>query len=514
MGQFARYYIDFLLTLLQNIGAFFVGLFNVFKKAIVDDIGGYFTQLGSAVESFGVGDWIALIFVTIISVALTFFIFYRLFQLIRRYFFHREKEVEKDVLNEEIARLKETAAKISQEKSEIFALKLGVDYMTDDAAQKAMTLAGEEVEASTDTSESRFTKLIAVDKKYIAEPNFIYINSSDMLQLDEIVEKFRNFAASQLKLFYTPFIIRQFFAGMATSKVIILEGVSGTGKTSLPYAMAKFFDNSASIVSVQPSWRDRNELVGYFNEFTKKFNETDFLAALYESTYREDPNYIILDEMNLARIEYYFAEFLSIMEMPDTSEWKIELTSATAETDPKHLVDGKIIIPQNIWFIGTANQDDSTFTITDKVYDRAVSISLNAKGQFFDAPLTENLKVTAEYMSTLFDQAKSMFKISDANQKNIKEIDVFLQDKFKTAFGNRIIRQVNIFVPVFIGCGGSEVEAIDFMLTTKILRKLNALNLAFLQKELKELSALIDRCFGKGNAKLSLEFIKTLQRMQ
>ena len=91
---------------------------------------------------------------------------------------------------------------------------------------------------------------------------------------------------------------------------MILEGISGTGKTSLPYAMGKFFGNDAAIISVQPSWRDRSEMVGYLNEFTKKFNETD-LKELYETTYREDLNFIVLDELNLARIEYYFAEFLS-----------------------------------------------------------------------------------------------------------------------------------------------------------------------------------------------------------
>jgi 5-methylcytosine-specific restriction endonuclease McrBC GTP-binding regulatory subunit McrB len=68
--------------------------------------------------------------------------------------------------------------------------------------------------------------------------------------------------------------------------------------------------------------------------------------------------------MNLARIEYYFAEFLSIMEMPDLSEWKIDLVPDIWDSDPKMIINGKINIPQNVWFIGTANKDDSTFTIT------------------------------------------------------------------------------------------------------------------------------------------------------
>ena len=158
---------------------------------------------------------------------------------------------------------------------------------------------------------------------------------------------------------------------------MILEGISGTGKTSLPYAMGKFFGHDSHIIAVQPSWRDRAEMMGYLNEFTKKFNETEFLESIYETTYRNDPNFVVLDEMNLARVEYYFAEFLSLLEMPDTDQWLIDIVPDTQPGDPNHLVKGKMLLPQNVWFIGTANKDDSTFTITDKVYDRATPIENN-----------------------------------------------------------------------------------------------------------------------------------------
>ena len=138
------------------------------------------------------------------------------------------------------------------------------------------------------------------------------------------------------------------FAGLAATKMILLQGISGTGKTSLPYALGKFLKNDATISSVQPSWRDRTELFGYFNEFTKKFNETEFLKRIYEASYNDDINIVVLDEMNIARVEYYFAEMLSILEMPDPSEWKIELVTNTWPTDPEHLFDGKLTIPQNV----------------------------------------------------------------------------------------------------------------------------------------------------------------------
>ena len=141
-------------------------------------------------------------------------------------------------------------------------------------------------------------------------------------------------------MFYPISTIRYFISGMATSKIIILEGISGTGKTSLPYAMGKFLKYDTSIIPVQPSWRDKSELVGYFNEFTKRFNETDFLKALYEATYREDVGLIVLDEMNLARVEYYFAEILSLLEMPSRSEWTVDVVRDTWDSDRIHLSGG------------------------------------------------------------------------------------------------------------------------------------------------------------------------------
>ena len=116
------------------------------------------------------------------------------------------------------------------------------------------------------------------------------------------------------------------FAALGTSKFIILEGISWNRKNLIPYSLGKFFKRDVTVCSVQPSWRERTEMMGYFNEFTKKFNETAFLTAIYEASYRQDVNIVILDEMNLARIEYYFADFLSIMEMPVIDEWKVEVT--------------------------------------------------------------------------------------------------------------------------------------------------------------------------------------------
>lgn len=525
MSNFAQYYVDFLWTWLQNVWYFISEFFILFYKLFIGDVigydhngvkqDGYIVTLGKAIGGFDVFGWICFILVSIANIAFLFFVCYRLFQLIRRYIFFRAKEVDKDMLLEEIARLKEQADDLVKEKSKIFALKLGQHGQIENVGQPDAVSPdiAEGEAAESDKSTCRFTKLINLDEKYERNPNIVYMNDEDLITLPQIVTRFVNFAASQLKLYYTEETIRVFLSGLATSKVIILEGISGTGKTSLPYAMGKFFNNGTSIVSVQPSWRDRADLVGYFNEFTKKFNETDFLASLYEVSLREDPNFIVLDEINLARIEYYFADFLSIMEMPDVAEWLIDLIAAPRPDDPKNVVYGKFLVPQNVWFIGTANNDDSTFTITDKVYDRAVTLELNTKADYFDAPLTQSFNCSYSYLDSLFERAHRENHISEKNYALIKELDAFIREKFKISFGNRIMKQLGLFVPVYMACGGSEIGGIDFIINSKILRKFNALNLPFLHAELEELIVFFNQKFGDGAMPYCVGYINELLKM-
>lgn len=522
MAEFAKYYVEFLWQFVQNCWYFIRTIALTIYKFFITDVIDYFVAIGVAVPSFDVLGWIMLILSLLINGGLAFFIIFRLIQLIRRYVIYRGKNVDKDKLLEEIARLRKMADDLVDEKKKIFALKVGSDLSTNlsafEGAPQSGEISGDLVpvaavgSTAANVDKSRFTKLATLDDMYERNPNYIYMEYSEMIPLSAIVDNFVNFAASQLKLYYKPHVIREFFSGLATSKIIILEGISGTGKTSLPYAVAKYFNNNATIVSVQPSWRDRSELMGYFNEFTKRFNETDFLASVYEATLREDPNFVVLDEMNLARIEYYFADFLSIMEMPDAAEWKIDLVPNTLPTDPKNINYGKLLVPQNVWFVGTANNDDSTFTITDKVYDRAVALELNEKAGYFDAPMTESFNCSYNYLEMLFEKAVAENKISEANLNAIMELDDFIQQKFKVGFGNRVLKQMKTFIPNYIACGGTEMEAIDFMICSKILRKFSSLNLPFLTKELSELTAFMDRKFGRSSLKNCIEFIKQLQR--
>lgn len=519
MAEFSKYFISFLKKFFENFLDWFKTLFSLFSKIFYSYPKQYINDIITSCvnnENFKVLDWIVLVLVSIVLVIFFGLVIVVIFQFLRKYIRFRKREIEKDELVDEIAVLNNRVFDLVEEKNKILALRINQIGGTEGYARQAdmergtSSLKGKRPALQSD---SRFVKLTQVDKDYEISSEFTVMQSSDMVNLPELIDRFIKYSASQLHLYYTKEIIARFFAGMATSKVLILEGISGTGKTSLPYAMGKFFNKETSIISVQPSWRDRAELLGYLNEFTKKFNETDFLKAVYQAGYSDKPNFIVLDEMNLARIEYYFAEFLSVMEMPDVHEWKIDLVPASEPSDPKLLINGKLFINQNTWFIGTANKDDSTFTITDKVYDRATPIVINNKAELIDCDYTNNVQMTFDYLDELFKKAQAEITMSTKVMDSFKKVDEYIQQNFKIAFGNRIMKQIRLFVPVYVACGFTEVQGLDYMLANKILRKFESLNLSFLHNELDGLIELLDKLFGKNSFKVSIEYIEDLKKM-
>lgn len=358
--------------------------------------------------------------------------------------------------------------------------------------------------------EHRFPKLTLVDEKYANYEVPAYNND---ITLEDFVEGYRLFAASQMHLYYTPEIVRRFIAGMAASKLLILEGISGTGKTSLPYSFSRYMENPATIVSVQPSYRDRTEILGYFNEFSKRFNETEFLRALYEANYREDPTLIVLDEMNLARIEYYFAEMLSVLEMPSKDEWVLDLVPTEWPGDPKKLEGGKIHVSDATWFVGTANNDDSTFTITDKVYDRAMPIELNERADAFECEPHPHCDITAAHLQSLFAKAKVDYPISQELLENMQKLDNYLMTRFKLSFGNRIMKQMYDFIPVYVACGGTEIGGMDYIVARKVLKKFESMNVSFVRDEITGLINYIDKTFGKAEMQDSKDYLRRIQNL-
>lgn len=512
MEVYFEYLRELLIRFFSDFGRFFYKAFASPWEEVPNNFSYYHGLLVEYSVKFGFVGWLLWVIFLVFLIGLIAALIYGIVILLRKYIRFVKVEIEKDKLREEIYRLNNELYRSVQERDKILNLKSTYMGLAPEEGQGQLAGAGAAGETvyTVEEQNSRFPKLSHVDNQYKDIDTTIFFKEG--LSLEELCNTFRNFAASKMHLYYKIETVRQLFAGIGTSKLIILEGISGTGKTSLAHALGKFFSFNSSIIPVQPSWKDRSELLGYYNEFTKKFNESEFLRALYTATYRRDLNIIVLDEMNLARIEYYFAEFLSIMEMRDYEDWVIDLIPSQIPGDPIHLHDGKLTIPQNILFFGTANNDDSTFTIADKVYDRAISLFFDDKGRPFECVDAEPIVVPYAQLTQLFDEAKKQFPVSESMMGKFEQLDNFVIKKFRLAFGNRILKQLESFIPVYVGCGGTEVDGFDFIFTNKVLKKFEALNLAFLKDALKELDAFLDKLYGKGNFNMAHNTIENLMR--
>ena len=508
-------FVKFLLELLaQFFGGFWKAISGVFLGAFdLVNIPAYAELVQEYGDGFGVGGWILAILCMLVLVAILVAFILLAVILIKKKIDNKNKLKNQIALLEEVGKLNNQVIRLTKEKDKILAIKAGAPDLPFSNYGYG---EGEGDENESDSvlkdGESRFYKLTKIDADYAEYDREAEVFNND-ITLEEICDQFRNFACSRMGLYYEPRVIRLFLAAFSSTRLIILQGISGTGKTSLPYAWGKFLENDTQIASVQPSWRDRSELFGYFNEFTKRFSETEVLKRMYESTYTDKVYLTILDEMNIARVEYYFAEMLSILEMPSRDEWVVDLVPSGWPSDPKHLVDGRFKLPENMWYVGTANNDDSTFAISDKVYDRAIPININTKGVKFDAPYTENLNLSYKHLEAMFDEAKEKYKVSDESLDKIAKLDDYVIEHFRLAFGNRIVKQLRDFVPAYVACGGTEVDGLDYVLTNKIFRKFEALNLAFIRDEIDGLINYLSELFGEENMQEAKDYLRRLKRL-
>lgn len=504
MDTFFRFVYEFLLQFFQPIIDVFKAIFNGILKMF--NVGDYIKILNFYKDDFSGAEWVFVCLAILLIVLILGGIIFLVYFLIRKYLRFRKTLVEQESLLEEVADLNKEVNNLMKEKQDILAMK--VSQLGLKPGEEATEEVGEE--EKVDVSDSRFAKLTAIDEEY---KNYKIKNYNNSFTLEELVELFRNFAASKLKLYYTTEMIRIFISALASTRLVILQGISGTGKTSLAYAWGKFLKHDSCVASVQPSWRDRTELFGYFNEFTKKFNETEVLKELYLAGYTDDIYTIILDEMNISRVEYYFAEMLSILEMPNKDEWIVELVSSSWKTDPKRIKEGKLKIPPNCWYIGTINNDDSTFMVTDKVYDRAMPIDINDKGQVFEPIDTEAQDINYSYLDKLFQEGIQNNQMSEDTLNKIEEMDNYVIKHFRIAFGNRIVMHMKKFVPIYVACGGDEVSGVDYFLARKVLRKFEQLNISYIRDEIDGYIEFLDKLFGKGKMKECEEYLLRLKKL-
>ena len=355
---------------------------------------------------------------------------------------------------------------------------------------------------------SRFHSLVQTDIEMGSYEPPVYNNR---ITLDGMCRNFRDYAASQLGLYYSEEDVRKFIAGLGVSHLVVMQGLSGTGKTSMATAFGDYLKNHSTVISVQPMWKERSDIIGYFNEFTKRFSEGTLLKKLYEARYTDEIYVIVLDEMNIARVEYYFADFLSQMELNPQNRY-LEVVSDTWPDDPRLLEHGMLRIPENVWFVGTANNDDSTFAISDKVYDRAMVMNLDRKAELFQPNFNNGDKISFRHFTELINQARAQYRLSEEMQQKIAAVDNFLTDRYRITYGNRIRRQMEEYIPVYMACGGTEEEAVDDLIAKKVLRKLDGLSPVVIRYGMDELEGLFTSVFGADRMPLCRDSLERLRR--
>lgn len=168
------------------------------------------------------------------------------------------------------------------------------------------------------------------------------------------------------------------FISLKSKPFVILSGISGTGKTMVGKFFAESFgateeNGQFSLISVRPDWNDSSDLLGYI-DIKGDFQEgplTKILKRAMENP--EKPYFVVLDEMNLARVEYYFSDILSVMENREWKNGKI----VSSVLLPKEIAGVDLKIPENVYIIGTVNMDETTHPFSKKVLDRANTIEFN-----------------------------------------------------------------------------------------------------------------------------------------
>ena len=189
-------------------------------------------------------------------------------------------------------------------------------------------------------------------------------------------------------LYFPAETVSNYLLALQAKGFVILTGISGTGKTGLAMHVARSFgaavsggtDDHLCLVPVRPDWTDNRGLLGWQNPITGKYVLTPALKFLLRAQAEVEgaqakgraphPYFLVLDEMNIARVEYYFSDFLSCLE----SGMPLNLHD---ETSPDVMVPSELPIPHNVFITGTVNVDETTYTFSPKVLDRAFTIELN-----------------------------------------------------------------------------------------------------------------------------------------
>ena len=306
--------------------------------------------------------------------------------------------------------------------------------------------------------------------------------------------------------------ITNFYLALHTKPLLILAGISGTGKTQLVRQFAKAIgygdDRHCSLIPVRPDWADNADLIGYRN-IQGEFEQQRLLKVMQDAlAHPDEPFFVILDEMNLARVEHYFSDFLSVLETHKRGEDDLIYTSPiVSDATVNHGVP--VTIPQNMMFVGTVNMDETTHPFSRKVLDRANAIEMNQ----ISLPWGDETKISAEPLNGLYADAFIAPYINsiDLSVEQKAELKPFIEllvrintilEPAGLHFGYRVRDEMAFYLSLHRELGLADAglmtfeEALDHQLMQKVLPRIHGSALSVrtaLQSLLAELSgALIE----------------------
>ena len=271
--------------------------------------------------------------------------------------------------------------------------------------------------------------------------------------------------------------LRLVLGGLSMSKLHLYQGISGIGKTGLACGLATALGSPEcfTVVPVQAGWRDPQDLVGYYNSFDRQFYESEFTKALYKAQcpqFAGRPYFIVLDEVNLSHPEQYFSGVLSALEQG--LDGRLALTTARIQNSPRLLRDGTHLdVAPNVWFVGTANHDETTVGFADKTYDRSFVLELPHHHPELDGKQPDPVRpLSAEALQLSFDFAMrdQMAAADEIKTYFTAQWKDRLAQDLRIGWGNRLDQQIERFAPVVVAAGGGLGEAADHLMATRVLR--------------------------------------------
>ncbi|PEL53409.1 MrcB family domain-containing protein [Bacillus toyonensis] len=309
----------------------------------------------------------------------------------------------------------------------------------------------------------------------------IYERKEVYLDQQSIIDHVSSYIQSK-GFFYEKKDLINFFLSLKTKPFVILSGISGTGKTKIVQWFAESLgateeNGQFTLIPVRPDWSDSSDLLGYVN-LQGEFQERPLIKVLANADANPNrPYFVVLDEMNLARVEYYFSDFLSVIESRKWRDGKI----VTSPVLPESITNKHITIPSNVYIIGTVNMDETTHPLSKKVLDRANTIEFNTVNlDYFnflmDVEEKEAEIVSDSSLATKYLHLKECFKENEDLVRNISNVLIKI-NKILESVGAQVgyrIRDEICFYMAYNEQGKllSFDEALDYQIYQKILPRL------------------------------------------